>query len=42
VVGSDTTALAFTQAEVSLLFTAPISRRGLILYKMARRRRRSS
>ena len=32
----DRTALAFTPAEVSLLFTAPVSRRALILYKLAR------
>ena len=34
--GTDGTALAFTQAEVSLLFTAPVSRRSLILYKLVR------
>ena len=34
--GTDATALAFSQAEVSLLFTAPVSRRGLVLYKLAR------
>src|SRR3954452_5953011 len=32
--GTDGTALAFTQAEVSMLFTAPVSRRGLIVYKL--------
>ena len=36
IAGSDRTALAFTRAEVALLFPAPISRRGLILYKLAR------
>lgn len=36
VFGSDSTALAFTQAEVSILFPAPISRRGLIGYKLFR------
>ncbi|MES2176609.1 MAG: putative ABC exporter domain-containing protein [Gemmatimonadota bacterium] len=36
IVGTDAQALAFTQAEVSLLFTAPVSRRALILYKLAR------
>ena len=34
--GSDTTALAFTQAEVSLLFPAPLTRRALIGYKLFR------
>lgn len=34
--GTDRTALAFTRAEVALLFPAPVSRRGLILYKLAR------
>jgi ABC-2 type transport system permease protein len=34
--GSDRSALAFSQAEVSMLFTAPISRRGLIAYKLVR------
>ena len=34
--GADRSALAFTQAEVSMLFPAPVSRRGLILYKLAR------
>ncbi len=33
---NDKAALAFTPAEVSLLFTAPVSRRTLILYKLAR------
>lgn len=32
--GGDHTALAFTQAEVSLLFPAPVSRRALIVYKL--------
>jgi ABC-2 type transport system permease protein len=36
VFGTDGTALAFTQAEVSMLFTAPVSRRGLIVYKLVR------
>jgi hypothetical protein len=36
VVGTDKAALAFTEAEVSLLFTAPVSRRGLIVYKLVR------
>jgi len=36
VFGSDTTALAFTQAEVSMLFPAPITRRGLIGHKLFR------
>lgn len=36
VFGSDTTALAFTQAEVSLLFPGPLSRRQLIGYKLYR------
>ncbi|HEY9227062.1 MAG TPA: putative ABC exporter domain-containing protein [Gemmatimonadaceae bacterium] len=34
--GSDATALAFTQAEVSLLFPAPLTRRALIGYKLFR------
>jgi ABC-2 type transport system permease protein len=34
--GSDATALAFTPAEVSLLFPAPISRRALMGYKLFR------
>ena len=34
--GADRSALAFTQAEVSLLFPAPVSRRALIIYKLAR------
>ena len=36
VFGSDTLALAFTQAEVSMLFPAPLTRRGLIGYKIFR------
>jgi hypothetical protein len=36
VFGSDTIALAFTPAEVSLLFPAPISRRALMGYKLFR------
>lgn len=34
--GADRTSLAFSQAEVTMLFTAPVSRRALILYKIAR------
>lgn len=34
--GTDASALAFSPAEVSLLFSAPVSRRGLILYKIVR------
>lgn len=34
--GSDATALAFTPAELSLLFPAPLSRRALIGYKLFR------
>src|SRR6185369_4419738 len=36
VFGSDLTALAFTQAELSLLFPAPLSRRALLGYKLFR------
>jgi ABC-2 type transport system permease protein len=36
VFGSDTLALAFTQAEVSMLFPAPLTRRGLIGHKLFR------
>jgi hypothetical protein len=36
VFGSDNLALAFTQAEVSMLFPAPITRRGLIGHKLFR------
>ena len=36
VFGTDGSALAFTQAEVALLFPAPVSRRALILYKLVR------
>ena len=36
VVGTDKAALAFTEAEVAMLFTAPVSRRGLIAYKLVR------
>ena len=36
IIGTDRAALAFTQAEVSMLFTAPVSRRGLIIYKLVR------
>lgn len=34
--GGDRSALAFTQAEVTMLFTAPVSRRTLVLYRIAR------
>lgn len=34
--GSDEKALAFSEAEVALLFTAPVSRRALVLYRIAR------
>ena len=34
--GGDRTALAFPPAEVALLFTAPITRRSLIVYKLVR------
>jgi hypothetical protein len=34
VFGADATALAFTQAEVTMLFSAPLSRRRLIGYKL--------
>ena len=34
--GTDRTALAFTRAEVALLFPAPVTRRQLILFKLAR------
>jgi hypothetical protein len=33
---ADAAALAFSQAEVALLFTAPVTRRGLIIYKLTR------
>jgi hypothetical protein len=36
IVGADRYALAFSEAEVSMLFTAPVSRRGLIIYKLVR------
>ncbi|MEO5817376.1 MAG: putative ABC exporter domain-containing protein [Gemmatimonadaceae bacterium] len=36
IVGTDKAALAFSEAEVSQLFTAPVSRRGLIVYKLVR------
>ena len=36
IVGTDKAALAFTEAEVALLFSAPVSRRGLIVYKLVR------
>jgi hypothetical protein len=34
--GSDLAALAFSQAEVAMLFTAPVTRRELIIYKLVR------
>ena len=34
--GGDSTALAFTQAEASFLFPAPVSRRQLVAYKLSR------
>jgi len=34
--GADRTALAFSEAEVSMLFAAPVSRRGLVIYKLVR------
>ena len=34
--GGDMSALAFTEAEVNMLLTAPVSRRGLIVYKLVR------
>jgi ABC-2 type transport system permease protein len=34
--GGDRSALAFSQAEVTMLFTAPVSRRTLVLYRIAR------
>ena len=36
IVGADRNALAFSQAEVSMLFTAPVSRRTLVMYKLVR------
>ena len=36
IVGTDRSALAFSEAEVAMLFTAPVSRRGLIVYKLVR------
>lgn len=36
VFSKDRSALAFSEAEVSLLFTAPVSRRGLVIYKLVR------
>ncbi len=36
VFGADRKTLAFTEAEVSMLFTAPLSRRALVGYKLAR------
>ena len=34
--GTSLSALAFSEAEVSMLFPAPVSRRGLVAYKLAR------
>lgn len=34
--GADRAALAFSESEVSMLFTAPVSRRSLIVYKLVR------
>ncbi len=34
--GGDRSALAFSEAEVAMLFTAPVPRRGLIIYKLVR------
>jgi hypothetical protein len=34
--GADRTALAFTEAEATMLLTAPVSRRALVTYKIAR------
>jgi ABC-2 type transport system permease protein len=34
--GADRAALAFSEAEVAMLFTAPVSRRGLVVYKLVR------
>jgi hypothetical protein len=34
--GGDMSALAFTEAEVTMLLTAPVSRRALIVYKLVR------
>lgn len=36
IVGADRNALAFSQAEVAILFSAPVSRRALVLYKLVR------
>jgi hypothetical protein len=33
--GGDMSALAFSEAEVSMLLTAPVPRRGLVIYKLA-------
>ena len=40
--GADRTALAFSEAEATMLFSAPVSRRALILYKSRARRSRFS
>lgn len=36
IIGADRKTLAFSEAEVTLLFTAPVSRRALVGYKLAR------
>ena len=36
IIGADRNALAFSEAEVSMLFTAPVSRRTLVVYKIVR------
>lgn len=36
VLGGDEASLGFTEAEIQMLFPAPVSRRGLLLYKMGR------
>jgi ABC-2 type transport system permease protein len=36
IIGADRNALAFSQAEVFMLFTAPVSRRTLVVYKLVR------
>ena len=36
IVGADRAALAFSEAEVSMLFPAPVPRRGLVIYKLVR------
>lgn len=36
IVGGDRSALAFTEAEVTMLFSAPVTRRTLVLYRIAK------